>query len=206
LKAWRDAYLNVLGTTVDAHLRGRGIELTAVEARSLRSHPSLWHWPSQSKWPAMVSLVKRADGTELTAHQTFLQIDGSGKAPVEKPRLFPKGGLTAGGGVWFGEPDLDYEFIVAEGIESTLSAMRLYSAMAGCAALSTSGIRFLILPPTALKVRIFADNDELGQGLSAAHDAARRWKAEGRSVMVSCAANIGEDANDVWMRRLRASA
>ena len=54
---------------------------------------------------------------ELTTHQTFLKHDGSGKAPIDKMRLFAAGGRTIGAGVWFGEADPDSEFIVAEGIE-----------------------------------------------------------------------------------------
>jgi hypothetical protein len=206
LKAWREAQPDVLGTTVDAYLRGRGIELTPAEARSLRFHPALWYWPSQSRWPAMVALVALADGTELTAHMTFLDIDGSAKAPVERPRLFPKGGHTAGGGVWFGDACASHEFIVAEGVETLLSALRIFGATAGCAALSEGGIRRLVLPPSARRVRIFADNDELGQGVAAAAEAARRWRAEGRTAAVSMAIEAGMDANDVWLaRRSRSS-
>jgi hypothetical protein len=201
LKSWREASPLTPGSAVDAYLKGRGVELTPLEAQSLRFHPALWHWPTQTKWPAMVALVALADGTQVTCHQTFLEPDGSGKAPLEKARLFP-GGVAPHGGVWFGAADPAQEFIVAEGIESTLSAMRIYGAQAGVAGLSDNGIRFLDLPPEARLARIFADNDAEGQGLAAAHDAARRWRSQGRVVAVSCAVNVGEDANDVWMRRL----
>jgi hypothetical protein len=185
-------------------LKGRGIELTKIEAVSLRLHPSLWHWPTKTKWPAMVAAVGPFGGPAVTCHQTFLQPDGSGKATVERPRLFPAG-VAPKGGVWFGAPDQDHEFVVAEGIESLLSALRLYGVAAGCAALSDNGIRFLVLPPLPLarRVRVFADHDELQQGVAAANEARRRWKAEGRDVRVSMAAEVGEDANDVWLRRLR---
>jgi putative DNA primase/helicase len=205
LRSWREADANVLGAAVDVYLRGRGIELTAAEAGALRLHPALWHWPTQTKWPAMIAAVGPFGGSVVTCHQTFLEPDGSGKAPLEKARLFPSGACPTGG-VWFGTPSPDSEFIVAEGIESALSAMRLYGAEAGCAALSDNGIRFLELPRTARAVRIFADNDELGQGVAAATEAGRRWKAEGRTVAVTMATEVGEDANDVWMRRLKARA
>jgi putative DNA primase/helicase len=204
LKSWLDAYVDVFATTVDLYHRGRGVALTPAEALSLRFHPALFHWPTQGKWPAQIALVTRFDGTPVTCHQTFLKVDGSGKAPLEKPKLFPSGANPTGGGVWFGNVDANHEFIVAEGVESTLSAMRLYGAMAGCAALSCGGVRALILPPTARKVRVFADHDELGQGIAAAKDAARRWLAEGRSVTVTMASEPGEDANDILLRRLRA--
>jgi putative DNA primase/helicase len=167
----------------------------------LHYRDAAWHWPTGSTWPCVIALVRRHDGIELCAHQTFIEPDGSGKAPVEKPRLFPAGGAPAGGGVWFGAPDPEREFLVAEGIESTLSAMRLYGAESGVAGLSADGVRKLILPPEARRVRIFADNDELGQGLAAAVEARRRWRAEGRRVAISHAQAVGEDANDVWRRR-----
>jgi putative DNA primase/helicase len=207
LKSWREASPATPGSGLDAYLKGRGIELTADEAQALRLHPALWHWPTQTKWPTMVALVALADGTPVTCHQTFLEPDGSGKAPIDKARLFPAGAAPRGG-VWFGVADAAHELIVAEGIESALSAMRIYGAQSGVAGLSDNGIRFLDLPPQPLArlVRIFADNDAEGQGLAAAHDAARRWRAQGRIVAVSCATHVGEDANDVWMRRLKASA
>jgi hypothetical protein len=130
-----------------------------------------------------------------------LALDGSRKAPVDKARLFPAGAPLVGAGVRFGTADADSEFIVAEGIESTLSAMRLFGGPAGCAALSTSGFASLVLPSTIERVRIFADYD--GAGLEAAHAAARRWRGEGRTVRVSRPTQAGCDANDVLIARLR---
>jgi putative DNA primase/helicase len=204
LKAWKEGQPIVEGCVADRYPRARGIELTPVEALVLRFHPALWHWLTKSKWPAMVALVATHDGTPLTCLQTFLEFDGSGKAPIERPKLFPAGASTRGGGVWFNIADIERGLIVAEGIESTLSAMRLYGLPAGCAGLSDNGVRYLDLPASARKIRIFADHDALGQGLAAAKDAARRWIAEGRTVTVSMASEAGEDANDVLMRRLKA--
>jgi putative DNA primase/helicase len=101
--------------------------------------------------------------------------------------------------------DPDREFIVGEGIESTLSAMRIFGATAGCAALSAFGVSRLILPSQARRVRISTDHDPLGQGLAAAREAGRRWLAEGRAVAVSMAAEVGEDSNDILLKRLRSS-
>ena len=62
-------------------------------------------------------------------------------------------------------------------------------------------MRRLILPQEVRRVRVFADNDELGQGLAAAREAWRRWRDEGREVVVSIADRVGEDANDILIRR-----
>jgi hypothetical protein len=138
MKSWRNACLFRRDTALDHYFLSRGILLTDEEARSLRFSPALWHWPTQSRWPAMLARVSLANGVDLTTHQTFLRPDGSGKAPLgEKARLFAAGGRTAGGGVWIGGVTAPTtEFVVAEGIESLLSALRIFNASAGCAALS----------------------------------------------------------------------
>jgi Toprim domain/CHC2 zinc finger len=202
MKFFRHAGPLVRGCTADLYFsQPRRIDLTDIERACLRFSPALWHWPSHTKWSAVVAEVALADGTPLTSHMTFLEPDGSDKAPLgEKARLFAAGGKTATGAVWFGAPNPTEEFIVAEGIEPALSAARIFNCESSAAALSANGIRTLILPAAARRVRIFADNDKLGQGVAAARDAARRWIAEGRTVAVSMAPNVGEDANDVWLK------
>ena len=79
--------------------------------------------------------------------------------------------------------------------------MRLYGEAAGCAALSAAGLAALILPAWAKRVRICADHDVTGRGLVAARAACRRWRREGRAVVVSMPNAIGDDMNDVLMRR-----
>jgi hypothetical protein len=148
----------------------------------------------------MLALVHDAAGRDVTVHQTFLRPDGLGKAEVERPRLFPKG-VAPCGGVWFGCIDPDRELVVAEGIETALSAMRLLGADDGCAALSARGVRELVLPDAAKFVVIFADRDLKGQGLEAAYAVRLRWAVEGRAVRVF-APGVPGDANDILMRRL----
>jgi hypothetical protein len=73
--------------------------------------------------------------------------------------------------------------IVGEGIESVLSAM-VMTGRPGWAALSTSGLVALILPPEVRSVVIVADHDENGAGERAAHKAGLRWAGEGRRVRI----------------------
>ena len=120
MKPWRSAGPFVRNSSVDIYLKGpRALELTDIEALSLRFSPAQWHWPTKTKWPCMLARVALADGTELTTHVTFVDLDGSGKAPLgDKARLFAAGGRTTTGGVWFGTADPGSEFVIAEGIES----------------------------------------------------------------------------------------
>jgi putative DNA primase/helicase len=203
MKPWRTALADLSHTQALAYLGARLILPTPLEARSLRAHPSLWHWPSSSSLPAMVARVTLHDGTELTSHSTFLKPDGSGKADVERPRLFAKCDTIRGGGVWFGAARPEDWLLVCEGIETWISAARLYRVEVGAAALSATGLRLLVLPPLPLakRIRIFADHDP--DGLAAAVIARARWTAEGRQVVISHASEPGLDANDVWLRRLQ---
>ncbi|HZZ21655.1 MAG TPA: toprim domain-containing protein [Roseiarcus sp.] len=203
MKPWRNALPDIADTQVIPYLGARGIVPTALEAASLRAHPQLFHWPSQQTFPAMVARVTLWDGTELTSHSTFLKPDGSAKAEIEKPRLFSKCDSIKGGGVWFGVARPEDWLLVCEGIETWMSAARLYRVEVGAAALSASGLRLLVLPPLPLakRIRIFADHDP--DGLAAAVVARARWTAEGRQVVISHASEPGLDANDVWLRRLQ---
>ena len=126
LKPWRMARCPaVRGTLLEIYFKSRALVLADIEAAALRFDPGLFHWPTRTWWPAMIALVKLADGTELAGHQTFIALDGCSKAPIDKPRLFPAGSQPNGGAVWFGAPTTDQEFLIGEGVESTLSAMRL---------------------------------------------------------------------------------
>jgi hypothetical protein len=66
MKSWRNGSPRVRDTAADHYLRSRKIILTDEEAQSFRFHPALWHWPTQSKWPAMVARVSLASGEDLT--------------------------------------------------------------------------------------------------------------------------------------------
>ena len=93
MKTFRNAGLFARRSPAGRYLETRGIKLTDDEASSLRFAPALWHWPTQSRWPAMLARVSLATGAEITTHQTFVEPDGSGKAPLGKQaRLFAAGG------------------------------------------------------------------------------------------------------------------
>jgi putative DNA primase/helicase len=201
-KMWREASPFVANSLVELYLRNRGLEIPADPP--LRCARALWHPLSKSRHPAMVALIERYDGTAITSHATFLSPDGR-KASVQPVRLFPAGASPAGGGVWFDRLGSKRELAIAEGIESALSAALLYDAEAAVATLSTHGMRTLLLAPLSRQpVRIVADHDAQGHGLAAARDLYRRLRSEGREVVVTLPDNVGDDANTILMRRVRA--
>jgi hypothetical protein len=189
LALWHSAK-PVQGTPVETYLASRGIRLPPPDA--LRFHPGLTH-PSGSIWPAMIALVTNgADEMPIAIHRTFLARYGAGKAPVDPQKMML--GPCRGGAVRLADPgDV---LMVGEGIETAASGMQAY-ALPAWAALSTSGLIALLLPPVVRTVIILADNDANGAGERAARTAAARWLGEGRRVRIAMPPDPGSDFNDL---------
>ena len=105
-------------------------------------------------------------------------------------------GVIHGGAIRLAEHDPDAELIVAEGVESTFSAMQLFGR-AGWAAVYAGGLKTIELPPDVRRIIIAADNDASGAGQRNALAAYDRWTAEGRSVRIKTPPDVGDDFNDV---------
>lgn len=178
----------ITGTLAETYLRGRGITCSLPD--SLRFHPETWHGPTAKRYPALVALVEGAGMAAV--HRTYLRPDGSGKADVEPAKAML--GATAGGAVRLtgGLGPL----VVAEGIETALSlASGLLARPATIwAALSTSGIRGLHLPPQPGRLTIATDGDKPGR--EAGHTLAERAHALGWAVSLLPAPD-GRDWNDI---------
>lgn len=185
-KIWQDA-LSVAGTTAEAYLRSRGITIQIPP--TLRYAPNLEHRATGLRFPTMVAAVQARDRRIIGVHRTFLKPDGSGKAGISTPKMML--GRVSGGAVRFGPASAT--LFVAEGIETALSIQQA-TGTTTWAALSTSGIRALALPPQVREVAICADGDE--PGIAAAKEAAERFVREGRAARVATAP-AGQDFNDV---------
>ena len=81
----------------------------------------------------------------------------------------------------YGWPRAGNDLQVGEGLETCVAAM-LATGQPTWAALSTSGLRALALPPEVRQVMILADGDDAGDAAAVA--AAERWR-EGRSVRIA---------------------
>ena len=186
LSTWQSSS-DAEGTLVQTYLASRGLYLSIPSA--IRFHPSLKH-PSGDRWPAMVALVTIGiDGSPIAIHRTFLAYDGGGKAPIQPQRM--KLGPYGGGAVRLAEPK--QVLMVGEGIETCLSAMQA-TGDAAWAALSTSGLRTLDLPPCISDIIILADGDDAGE--KASRIAALRWKRQDRRVRIARPPS-GMDFNDL---------
>jgi putative DNA primase/helicase len=179
------------GTGVETYLKARGIEL--LPSDRLRFHTGLRH-PSGSVWPSMVALVSQGlDDRPSGIHRTFLAPSFKVKAPASPDKMML--GVCRGGAVRLGGSGSP--LLIGEGIETTLSAMQA-TGLPGWAALSTSGLTSLTLPPDIRDVIILADGDEAGRRASFA--TGTRWRREGRRVRIAHAPD-GKDFNDLVQRR-----
>jgi putative DNA primase/helicase len=185
------------GDPVHLYLRNRGIDLLP---KSLRFHPSL---PvAGTHYPAILALLKDVTGKAVTLHRTFIQ-DGD-KAPVDTPRMMMTPTTTVTGACARLYP-ADDAVLLAEGLETTLSAMTLFS-LPGWACISAHGLETVQLPEIIKTVLIAADHDLNHVGAKAAYVAAERLSREGRKVRVEIPAVPGFDWNDeLNLRRGRLS-
>jgi putative DNA primase/helicase len=186
----------IAGTVAEAYLWGRGI--TCPVTGDLQFHPNLKHWESGVVYPAIVAIVRNQEGEQVAIHRTWLNGDGGGKAPIEKPRMML--GPVVGGAVRLADVGSDNVVGVAEGIETALSTMAACPSLPVWAALSANGLERVVLPPEIQSVVILADNDVSGVGLRAAEALAERLVAEERGVRIAMPPEIGDDFNDLLQR------
>jgi hypothetical protein len=184
------------GTVVERYLASRCITILPQAIRYLPMHDVYARHPRGGRRPVMIAAVEHVEHGIVGAHRTWLTPDGLGKASLDPVRIST--GPIKGGAVRLAAAA--DTLMVGEGIETCLSAMQATSIPAW-AALSTSGIKALILPPLPLAaaVVILADNDRSGVGQRAAQSAAERWLAEGRRVRIATPPKPGTDFNDVLL-------
>jgi hypothetical protein len=175
------------------YLAGRGINIPVPA--SLRWAPSLRR-ADGTHGPAMVARVDGLDGELIGVHRTWLDLGDSGQWDRrDRASLGP----IAGGAVRLAP--VAETLLIGEGIETCLAAMQA-AAQSAWAALSTSGMVALELPPIVRTVVILADHDRSGAGERAARTAAQRWLAEGRRVRIAMPPEPGTDMADVLAGRV----
>jgi phage/plasmid primase-like uncharacterized protein len=147
----------------------------------------------------LAAICDTRTGEFRAVHRTFLRPDGAGKAAVDPARASL--GPVLGSAVQLQQPSERVPLVVAEGIETALSAAKMIGG-AAWSAVSASNLAELSLPPLPAcpVVVIAADLDP--PGLRAAHVAGRRWRTEGRSVRIAKPDRPGEDFNDLLCARM----
>jgi putative DNA primase/helicase len=115
----------------------------------------------------------------MGVHRTWLDRDAAGICRRRDRALL---GPMAGGAMRLAPAA--GTLLVGEGIETTLAAMQA-TAHPTWAALSTSGMKALVLPPIVRAVVILGDHDANGAGERAARIAAARWQFESLRVRLA---------------------
>jgi putative DNA primase/helicase len=183
------------GSPVAAYLAARRITIDPPPV--LRYAPALRR-PDGSYGPAMVARIDSLDGELIGISRTRLDRDATGQWHRRDRAML---GGAAGGAVRLA-PAAEV-LMLAEGIETAMAAMTA-TMMPAWAALSTSGLMTLALPPIVATVVILADHDVSGAGERAARTAAARWLREDRRVRIALPPEPGSDFNDVLLGRAHA--
>jgi putative DNA primase/helicase len=190
-RTW-DAAQDARGTPVVTYFAGRGI--TVFPPPSLRYAPALRCLDGTSS-PAMVGRIDDIFGELIGVHRTWLGCNERGQWCRRDRAML---GRAAGGSVRLAAAS--ETLMIGEGVETTLAAMQA-TAMPAWAALGTSGLVALVLPPIVRTVIILADHDVFGAGERAARSAAERWITEGRRVRLAMPPKPGTDFADVLLGR-----
>ena len=198
----------IAGTPAEAYLARRAIPDPNSTVLAYLPHAPYGFWRDAPEYPAMVALIQHAEQNAVAVQVTYLTLDGD---RIDAEPFRKNYGPVGGAGVWFGwgwgPPGPDDELIIAEGVESTLSAMIILGSRYGCAALSEGGMRHLIVPPWFKRVHIAADSDANGAGQKAAATTERRLLDDGlgRTVRISSPKRPADkdnwDFNDLLMKR-----
>jgi len=149
------------GTVAEAYLRYRGIGLMA-DLPALRFHPTCMYRahdtaPCETR-PALIAAVTDLSDRITGIERTWLNMSGSGKAPVPAPRRAL--GSLLGNGVRFGS--FGPLLVAGEGLETVLSLKSVLRAMPMVAALSASRLAGLLLPRGLRRLYVACDADTAG--------------------------------------------
>lgn len=154
---------SVIGTPAEAYLRARGITAPLDELWALRFHPGCYYRATdkapRETWPALLAAITDVNGNITAVHRTWLDRDGSRKAPIEDPRRSL--GHQLGSGVRLGL--IDDVLTVGEGLETMLSLRSVLPQMPMLAGLSANHLAALELPSGLRRLYVARDNDSEGR-------------------------------------------
>lgn len=200
VKLWQETQ-PIAGTVAETYLISRGIRNPSFH--SLGFHPYLEYRKKDQRtgksyvhscWPAMVAKIQKwPDSETIAIHRTYLQRDGSGKAPIPCQKMVL--GSCRGGAVRFGK--LNGRLIIAEGIETALS---IYEAAGICtwSVISASGFKNIVIPPVSIvpEIIVAADNDKAGK--EAAKIFSNKWIPKGYTIKIA-RPQVEQDFSDLLL-------
>ena len=184
------------GATAAGYLMDRGIPTKIIQAmgKDVRGHIGMYLYDNgkpKGIYPAMLALIRNSKGEPISIHRTYLTEDGKEK------KIMPPIETITGGCIRLGEPE--DTLVLAEGIETALSAWA-YTGYPAWATISAHGMaEFKSIPRHVERVIICADNDASFTGQAAAFTCAKTMK---QKLMVETEVMMptvfGLDMNDIW--------
>jgi hypothetical protein len=200
------------------YLATRGIDLAKLDRMpgALGSLARGKHTETNSFWPVMCAGMTGSDGKIWAVHRTFLQLDGSGKAPVTPVRKIWPSFAGAAIHLWRGETNMRPKeaakhglldtLVICEGVEDGLSIAMARPDLRIWAAGALGNVANVVLPDCSCTVIVAADNDwgkpQAEKQLDAALQAIART---GRKVFVA-RSPVGKDFNDCLMAQTGVAA
>lgn len=185
---------------IGEYLRSRGISLQVPPSLQLHRNLIYFHQGPKVRYPAMLAQIVLG-GKCVGLHQTWLDPDGSGKAPVSQPRKIRKCSESiSGGAIPLFPLEPGKPLALAEGIETAL-AVREITGFSAWACVNASMLAKVEVPPSVDTVYIAADKDRSGAGQRAAATLAERLHADGKRIKIAVPPiEIPDDAKSVdWL-------
>jgi len=170
------------------YFEARGLPVPSIKDgldNELRFVPSLYYRDKDGKvdhFPAIVAMVRNAEGNARAIHRIYLARDGRGKAPVaESKKLMAKPDVVSlhTCAVRLGPPSK--VIAVAEGIETAL-AVRAFTGFSCWATVNSTLMRLFLPPAGTTAVHIFGDLDRSEEGARATHDLGEELKSRGFQI------------------------
>lgn len=206
-KLWLDARPDIIGSPVDAYLKGRGIDLRKLDHApgALRFAPEHYCHEIRAPLPAMLAAISNLEGKIIALHQTWLGQHGGQwtKANLQcakKVRGRMSGGFIplrkGAAGTTLKQIKPGETVAIGEGIETCLSVALACPELRILAAVSLSNLGSVQLPDAATDVLILADRDEAPAAQQGLRKAIDQFLQADRSVRVAKPPK-GKDFNDV---------
>jgi putative DNA primase/helicase len=144
-------------------------------------------------------VLKAAKGNKLAGlHCTYLK---EGKKLARRMYCVSDGSMV-GSAIRLAPLGDSDTLLVGEGVETVLSAMKIYG-LPGWAAMDAGKLEKVEIPKHIKRVVIVADNDHSFTGQASAYSLAKRLKLSGLEVDVKFPDEIGKDFNDVLLQSMK---
>jgi putative DNA primase/helicase len=167
--------------------------------KDLRHNENMKH-NSGTYFPCLIAILRDKEGNGTGIQRIYLSPEGGRKAEVDHAKMCLVCASINGSSVAIGDKQSPVA-VVAEGIETTISAMKFFGVKSGYAAISANGMATWNPPQHVKEIIVAGDNDASYTGQQAAYTLAKRMKLAATTVSVEIPREEGKDWNDLDQRR-----